>query len=338
MLRSRLALRASFRDHPSDSSFRLPDRPFVQFCFPIDLRLPPSSNRSASPSAPACGLHRWPSLQFCCPVRRLACTSRTEPSGLIFRRVVSLHRRTDFRFCCPAGPFDLRLPTGLPASPSIAPSACAFGWISGSASRLLSGLRLLPTVPPHLPHGSSACAVNSASGSAFLPRHLACAAWVGLSALPSAPPIGLRPQLSFRLCLPAWPLSLRLATGLSALPSYLTADFPAAFLLRRCPQLSLRLSPLVPLRTHPSDSNFRPLLPVASPVPPSDKVSAFASANLPAFPSNFPVQRTTRSSVAKDSRRDPSVHASANPVISVYSAALIGAAITNPNLLSHRAA
>jgi hypothetical protein len=30
------------------------------------------------------------------------------------------------------------------------------------------------------------------------PRHLACAAWSGLSALPSALPIGLRPQLSFR--------------------------------------------------------------------------------------------------------------------------------------------
>ena len=116
-------------------------------------------------------MHRWPSLQFCCPVRRSACASRTEPSGLIFRRVVSLHRRTGFRFCCPAGPFDLRLPTGLPASPSIAPSACAFGWISGSASRLLSGLRLLPTVPPHLPRCSSACAVSLASGSAFLPAY-----------------------------------------------------------------------------------------------------------------------------------------------------------------------
>ena len=159
-----------------------------------------------------------------------------------------------------------------------------------------------------------------------------------LSASPSALPIGLRPQLSFQLCLPAWPLGLRLATGLSALPSYLTADFPDAFLLRRCPQLSLRLSPLVPLRAHPSDSNFRLLLTVASPVPPSDKVSAFASANLPAFPSNFPVQRTTRSSVAKDSRIDRPVHASANPVISVYSATLLGPAVNNPNLLSHRAA
>lgn len=230
----------------------------------------------------------------------------------------------------------MRLSTGLPASPSIAPSACAFGWISSSASRLLSGLRLLPTVPPHLPRCSSACAVSLASGSAFLPAYFQLAPNCGpfSPAFRSVDRLAPSTELPASAFLPA-PFDLRLGTGLPALPSYLTADFPAAFLLRRCPQLSLRLSPLIPLRAHPSDSNFRLLLTVASPVSPSDKVSAFALANLQVFPSNFPVQRTTRSSVAKDIRIDRPVHASANPVISVYSTALIRSTVNNPNLLNH---
>lgn len=56
VLRSPLSLRASFRDHPSDFSFRLLNNPFVRFCIPIELQLAPSPNRSASRSAlsPAC--------------------------------------------------------------------------------------------------------------------------------------------------------------------------------------------------------------------------------------------------------------------------------------------
>jgi len=171
VLRSPLALRASFRDHPSDSSFRLFDCPFVRFCFPIDLRLAPSSNRSASPSAlhAACTAGRASSSAVL-SVDRLAPLEPNLPaSSSAASSACTAERASDI--CCPAGPFDLRLPTDLPASPSIAPSACAFGWISGSASRLLSGLRLLPTVPPHLPRCSSACAVSLASGSAFLPAY-----------------------------------------------------------------------------------------------------------------------------------------------------------------------
>jgi hypothetical protein len=258
VLRSPLALRASSRGHPSEFSCRLSDNPFVRFCFPIKLQLAPSLNRSASRSSqsPACTADRA-SRSAVLSVDWLAPLESNLPASSS-ARVVSLHRRPSFRFCCPAGSLDSRLATGLRASPSIAPSACAFGWISGSASRLLSGLRLLPTVPPHLPRCSSACAASCASGSAFLPRHLACAAWSGLSASPSAPLIGLRPQLSFRplpSCLCRF--DLRLAAGLPALPSYLTADFPAAFLLRRCPQVPRWLSPLIPLLAHPSDSNFR---------------------------------------------------------------------------------
>jgi hypothetical protein len=91
------------------------------------------------------------------------------------------------------------------------------------------------------------------------PRHSACAAWSGpfslafRSADRLAPSTELRPLPS---CLRRF--DLRLTAGLPALPSYLTADFPAAFLLRRCPRLPLRLSPLISPLAHPSDLNFRP--------------------------------------------------------------------------------
>jgi hypothetical protein len=52
-LRLPLSLRTSFRGHPSDSSFRLSDCPFVRYCFPVALQLAPSLNRSASRSAPS---------------------------------------------------------------------------------------------------------------------------------------------------------------------------------------------------------------------------------------------------------------------------------------------
>jgi len=196
-----------------------------------------------------------------------------------------LHRRLRLRFCCPARRFDLRLASSLPALPSIA-NRLAPLVLSGSASRSLSGLRLCSTVPPHLPRCSSACAASIASGSAFLLCQWACASRLSLSASPSALSIGLRPRLSFRFCLPAWPLGLRFATGLSALPSYLTAGFPTAFVLWRCPRLRLRLSPWIPSRAHPSDSTSDL---------PNCRLSGFTGAPAwlspdliaPAFPSNF---------------------------------------------------
>jgi len=274
--------------------------PALLSCPSISLRLS-NSNLPASSSAASSACTAERASDSAVLPGRLTCVS-DRPSGLSFDRPVSLRLRLDLRFC-------------VTAAVRLAPSPNR----SASPSALFISLRREPRFRICLPARIfSACAELRT----FQPS-------------PSALPIGLRPQLSFQLCLPAWPLGLRLATGLSALPSYLTADFPAAFLLRRCPQLSLRLSPPVPLRAHPSDSNFRRLLTVASPVPPSDKVSAFALANLQVFPSNFPVQRTTRSSVAKDSRIDRPVHASANPVISVYSTALIRSSANNPNLLNH---
>ena len=243
--------------------------PALLSCPSISLRLS-NSNLPASSSAASSACTAERASDSAVLPGRLTCVSRPA-----FRPPLRSDRQlapsVDLRFC---------VATALQLAPSFSRSA--------SPSALPISLRRRPCFRIRLP------------ARVFSLRRFA-----SLSALPSALPIGLRPRLSFRplpSCLRRF--DLRLTVGLPALPSYLTADFPAAFLLRRCPQLSLRLSPPVPLRAHPSDSNFRRLLTVASPVPPSDKVSAFALANLQVFPSNFPVQRTTRSSVAKDSRID----------------------------------
>lgn len=203
-------------------------------------------------------MHRRPSVPLCCPVRRLACAARIEPSGLIFHCVVSLHRRTSFRFCCPAWPLRLAShdrPSGLsfdrpvslrlrldlrfcfPADVRLAPSPNR----SASPSALLVSLRRELRFQICLP--------ASPFGLRFLVRPFSLA---------FRPADGLAPSTE----LPALPsclcrFDLRLAAGLPALPSYLTANLPAAFLLRRCPRVSRWLSPLVPPRAHPSDSNFR---------------------------------------------------------------------------------
>jgi hypothetical protein len=109
-----------------------------------------------------------PLAPLSCPLLRLA--SRIEPSGLTFRSVVSLHRRLSIQFCCPAWALDLRLATGLPASPSTSTSACAAASISGTASWL------------------------SRPACAFRPDP---------SASPSALPVSLRRLLCLRICLPA---------------------------------------------------------------------------------------------------------------------------------------
>lgn len=235
------------------------------------------------------------------PLALLSCPSidlrrSNEPSGLTFNSAVSLHRRLSFRFCCSCPPFDLRRPTSLRASPSIESSAFAADPTSGSASWLSSGLRHPSADPPHLQHRWSACAANCTFGSAFL--H---AVRLAPNRRAFQPRLRIHPQLAPPMEPPALPscvpFDLRRAAGLPALPFYLTADFPAAFLFRRCPRFWLRLSPPLRPRTHPSDSNFRHKPTVASLVFPSDQLLAFALINLPAFPSNFPIRQIGRAHV-----------------------------------------
>jgi len=110
VLRSLLALRASFRDHPSGSSFRLSDNPFVRFCFPITLQLAPLPNRLASPSAPS-----------------PACTADlASNSAVLSVRAVCAARKN------------------LPASSSAASSACTVERASDSA--VLPDARLAPPI------------------------------------------------------------------------------------------------------------------------------------------------------------------------------------------------
>jgi len=128
---------------------------------------------------------------------------------------------------------------------------------SGSASWLGIGLRRCPTAPPRIQSHDS------------LRRRwillLCCPARetdLRPPCEPSGVPFDSRPGLAPVWESPAPPSCLTIPAfawraGLSASPSYLTAGFPAAFLLWRCPWFSLWLSPSIPPWAHPSDSYVR---------------------------------------------------------------------------------
>lgn len=125
VLRSPLALQASFRDHPSDSSFRLSDCTFVRFCFPIVLRLAPLPNRSASFSArrQLAPPTKPPTLLSCSP-DQLAPIVQTFRPHLPPRRQLAPPNGLPILLSCSTR--DLRPSSSFLASSSITASACAF--------------------------------------------------------------------------------------------------------------------------------------------------------------------------------------------------------------------
>jgi len=97
----------------------------------------------------------------------------------------------------------------------------------------------------------------------------------------------------------------------------------------------LRLSPPALLRAHPSDSTSGLCrLSLLRQVPSDQTLSSRFDLNLPVFPSNLSVRPTEWSSVAKDSRSGPPVHASAKRVIPVHRAGVIQEGSAKLNRLS----
>jgi hypothetical protein len=225
------------------------------------------------------GLRRRSSLLLCCPARETDLRPPCEPSGVPFGFDSSLRPRENLRLCraqlpstCVAGASarlllraNLRLAVRLfcrlsQRAPllSLRSGASFRGHPSDSNCRLFSNLFVRICVLAGfwlapLPHRSAShsvlpttCAADGASCSAVLPARPTCVCPASLPASPSVPPRACaRLRTSGSAFLPNR-LSLRRVAGLSASPSYLTAGFPAAFFLWRCPWLFLGLSPSIP--------------------------------------------------------------------------------------------
>jgi len=168
---------------------------------------------------------------------------------------------------------------------------------SGSASWLGIGLRRCPTAPPRIQSHDSlrrrwilllccSCPRDRLASAlrAFRRSHRFRLELAPVWESPAPPSCLTIPAFAWR-------------AGLSASPSYLTAGFPAAFLLWRCPWFSLWLSPSIPPWAHPSDSYVRRvrLSPLRCPRPIKPWLSPWF--NFPGITFELSNRLSTRSSV-----------------------------------------